>query len=173
MWESRGLTTVWVSTACYRDSFTFFICLLPRNIRIKIYKIRKFLPVFCVCVNLDLPYERKTIYQCISTCPLCGSLIPFRYAYPTWEGIVMRGKFFSHDFDRFSCFTRPKYEKVFFRCCLHVQWMVLRPASAWTVGRILFTLSIQEFIRGRSAPDECGHSRYKNNGPSHGPKSTK
>jgi hypothetical protein len=25
MWESRRLTTVWASTACYRDSFTFFL----------------------------------------------------------------------------------------------------------------------------------------------------
>jgi hypothetical protein len=25
MWEPRRLTTLWVSTACYRDSFTFFI----------------------------------------------------------------------------------------------------------------------------------------------------
>jgi hypothetical protein len=24
MWEPRRLTTVWASTACYRDSFTFF-----------------------------------------------------------------------------------------------------------------------------------------------------
>jgi hypothetical protein len=25
MWEPRRLTTLWASTACYRDSFTFFI----------------------------------------------------------------------------------------------------------------------------------------------------
>jgi hypothetical protein len=24
MWEPRRLTTLWASTACYRDSFTFF-----------------------------------------------------------------------------------------------------------------------------------------------------
>jgi hypothetical protein len=30
MWEPRILTTLWVSTACYRDSFTF----LPRGILI-------------------------------------------------------------------------------------------------------------------------------------------
>jgi hypothetical protein len=27
MWEFRRLTTVWASTACYRDSFTFFTLL--------------------------------------------------------------------------------------------------------------------------------------------------
>jgi hypothetical protein len=26
MWEPRRLTTIWASTACYRDSFTFFTC---------------------------------------------------------------------------------------------------------------------------------------------------
>jgi hypothetical protein len=25
MWKPRRLTTLWVSTACYRDSFTFFM----------------------------------------------------------------------------------------------------------------------------------------------------
>jgi hypothetical protein len=25
MWEPRRLTTLWASTACYRDSFTFFM----------------------------------------------------------------------------------------------------------------------------------------------------
>jgi hypothetical protein len=25
MWESRRLTTLWASTVCYRDSFTFFV----------------------------------------------------------------------------------------------------------------------------------------------------
>jgi hypothetical protein len=25
MWEPRRLTTLWASTACYRDSFTFFL----------------------------------------------------------------------------------------------------------------------------------------------------
>jgi hypothetical protein len=25
MWEPRRLTTLWTSTACYRDSFTFFL----------------------------------------------------------------------------------------------------------------------------------------------------
>jgi hypothetical protein len=25
MWEPRRLTTVWASTACYRDSFTFLL----------------------------------------------------------------------------------------------------------------------------------------------------
>jgi hypothetical protein len=30
MWESRRLTTLWVSTACYRDNFTFaFTIILP------------------------------------------------------------------------------------------------------------------------------------------------
>jgi hypothetical protein len=25
MWEPRRLTTLWASTACYRDSFTFYL----------------------------------------------------------------------------------------------------------------------------------------------------
>jgi hypothetical protein len=25
MWEPRGLTTLWASTVCYRDSFTFHL----------------------------------------------------------------------------------------------------------------------------------------------------
>jgi hypothetical protein len=37
MWEPRRLTTLWASTACYRDSFTFFTLqkndvILPSNI---------------------------------------------------------------------------------------------------------------------------------------------
>jgi hypothetical protein len=31
MWALRRLTTLWVSTACYRDSFTLFV-LLSRNL---------------------------------------------------------------------------------------------------------------------------------------------
>jgi hypothetical protein len=26
MWEPRRLTTLWASTACYRDIFTLFLC---------------------------------------------------------------------------------------------------------------------------------------------------
>jgi hypothetical protein len=37
MWESRRLTTLWASTACYRDSFTFTspscVLLVPRDVR--------------------------------------------------------------------------------------------------------------------------------------------
>jgi hypothetical protein len=29
MWEPRRLTTLWASTACYRDSFTFFFLFRP------------------------------------------------------------------------------------------------------------------------------------------------
>jgi hypothetical protein len=32
MWEPRRLTSLWVSTACYRESFTFFLPLPMRNI---------------------------------------------------------------------------------------------------------------------------------------------
>jgi hypothetical protein len=28
MWEPRRLTTLWVSTACYRDKFTFYVSFL-------------------------------------------------------------------------------------------------------------------------------------------------
>jgi hypothetical protein len=30
MWEPRRLTTLWASTACYRDNFTFY-CFIPRK----------------------------------------------------------------------------------------------------------------------------------------------
>jgi hypothetical protein len=30
MWEPRRLTTLWTSTACYRDRFTFFMDVRPR-----------------------------------------------------------------------------------------------------------------------------------------------
>jgi hypothetical protein len=29
MWDPRRLTTLWASTACYRDSFTFTFCYTP------------------------------------------------------------------------------------------------------------------------------------------------
>jgi hypothetical protein len=32
MWDTRRLTTLWASTACYRDSFTFFTSLMVDNI---------------------------------------------------------------------------------------------------------------------------------------------
>jgi hypothetical protein len=48
MWEPRNLTTLWVFTACYRDSFTFtFTRLIQREITgkyaIKIDKARTFM----------------------------------------------------------------------------------------------------------------------------------
>jgi hypothetical protein len=33
MWEPRRLTTVWASTACYRDSFYFHITFLLENLK--------------------------------------------------------------------------------------------------------------------------------------------
>jgi hypothetical protein len=32
MWESRRLTTLWASTTCYRDSFTFFYLIRGKGI---------------------------------------------------------------------------------------------------------------------------------------------
>jgi hypothetical protein len=32
MWKPRRLTTLWASTACYRDSFTFFLPSLGTNL---------------------------------------------------------------------------------------------------------------------------------------------
>jgi hypothetical protein len=33
MWEARRLTTIWASTACYRDSFTFLYDVLTHYIQ--------------------------------------------------------------------------------------------------------------------------------------------
>jgi hypothetical protein len=50
---------------------------------------------------------------------------------------------------------------------LYVWWMSL--ASAWTVGRILFTFGIYEFIRHRSVSGEYDHSAFRSRRPSNGP----
>jgi hypothetical protein len=34
MWESRRLTTLWVSTACYKDNFTFLQIILVGKHRV-------------------------------------------------------------------------------------------------------------------------------------------
>jgi hypothetical protein len=53
MWEPRRLTILWVSTACYRDSFTFY--LLPRPYKFMFQVISPFQVlrlIFCLYFSL-------------------------------------------------------------------------------------------------------------------------
>jgi hypothetical protein len=63
MWEPLRLTTLWASTSCYTDSFTFFI--LPRN---KINRHRNLCQNYQMYVTFD--YKRRTLYG-NSSCRVC------------------------------------------------------------------------------------------------------
>lgn len=121
----------------------------PRNIRIKIYKIGNIFTCCFACVNLDLPYEERTIDQCILTCLLWRSRVTSRYSYHIYEGIVMLKTTFLMILTDLHVLVSQNAKKCFSRCCLHVQWMDVRLGNAWTVGRIVPILSIQESIRDR------------------------
>jgi hypothetical protein len=60
VWEPRRLTTLWASTACYRDSFTFLLLLtvVKVNIRVMVSIRWRFINgehvVFCGFMNPDL-----------------------------------------------------------------------------------------------------------------------
>jgi hypothetical protein len=57
----------------------------------------------------------------------------------------------------------PTYLPTYLSVCTYVQiWTKACLAGAWTVGRTLFILGIQEFMHPRSVPGESGDSTSKN-----------
>jgi hypothetical protein len=54
MWEPRRLTSLWASTACYRDNFTF----LPMNVEWKVNKKQEFSAQECAKVENQTEFSR-------------------------------------------------------------------------------------------------------------------
>jgi hypothetical protein len=83
MWEPRRLTTLWAFTACYRDSFTFFIfCAYAER---SLYSRYDILPVALLYI-LKYLKERKRY----KTCPEFLALpAVFKYSLPVLQYIFI------------------------------------------------------------------------------------
>jgi hypothetical protein len=74
MWEPRRLTTLWASTACYRDSFIFMLSSFYKLISFYSYSI-SLLPNFFLCsytsFHLHLTWAHMSLFTAtVSICPL-------------------------------------------------------------------------------------------------------
>jgi hypothetical protein len=83
MWEPRRLTALWASTACYRDSFTFFTFILVPKFRhitsrslLSLNMIFYFTNVKCPVPSFFLSFPNLSFIQC--SVPLLTSSISYR-----------------------------------------------------------------------------------------------